>query len=292
MVIRVVKYSLIIYVLFAIPFGKEILLAQRYVKINQNTAAHLGIYATGYAGCQKYIFQNNDSEKNNLFSRIKDPVLFKGNDHTAYRYPAVIYYQNTFYLYFTLVEIEQEGKIFSCAAMSTSTNLCNWSPVKKITPRNQKTYPSINYTRNQMPRYGDKTARIYIMRSNNLLTWSDPELLMVKGENTPVEKMSRMIDSSMVADKDIAGKWWCFFDTDVSNMSYSYDFKNWTYFGFIESGENASVIVDSNEYILFHSPKNGIGIKKSKDLILWEPYGKLIIPGQKEWKWAKGSTTD
>ncbi|MEO7766762.1 MAG: hypothetical protein ABIS01_05020, partial [Ferruginibacter sp.] len=71
-------------------------------------------------------------------------------------------------------------------------------------------------------------------------------------------------------------------------MSYTYDFKNWKYVGHTESGENVSVLKKNGAYILFHSPKNGIGIKKSKDLKYWEQFGNLLTLGQKDWAWAKG----
>ena len=74
-------------------------------------------------------------------------------------------------------------------------------------------------------------------------------------------------------------------------MSYSHDLINWTYSGRTESGENVCVLSENNEYILFHSPANGIGIKKSKDMKSWETWGNLITLGQNEWHWARGRIT-
>ncbi len=39
------------------------------------------------------------------------------------------------------------------------------------------------------------------------------------------------------------------------------------------------------------SHKNGIGIKKSRDLKHWTDWGNLITLGQKEWNWGKGRVT-
>ena len=50
------------------------------------------------------------------------------------------------------------------------------------------------------------------------------------------------------------------------SMSWSRDLKTWTQFGRITAGENACVIIDGDDYVLFHSPANGIGVKRSKDL--------------------------
>ena len=74
-------------------------------------------------------------------------------------------------------------------------------------------------------------------------------------------------------------------------MSWSYDLKNWTYEGHTDSGENVSVLYEDGAYILFHSPENSIGIKKSIDLVHWKDWGKLITLGQKEWAWAEGRLT-
>jgi hypothetical protein len=54
------------------------------------------------------------------------PILFKGDSFTAYRDPAVLYHQELFYLYFTLVEQEPNQRIYSYTAMSTSPDLVHW----------------------------------------------------------------------------------------------------------------------------------------------------------------------
>jgi hypothetical protein len=43
-------------------------------------------------------------------------------------------------------------------------------------------------------------------------------------------------------------------------------------------------------YRLFHSPKNGIGVKTSRDLAEWEDGGLLDLP-QAQWPWAGGRLT-
>ncbi len=94
----------------------------------------------------------------------------------------------------------------------------------------------------------------------------------------------------LVEDKDKPGKWWCFFDDNAANMSCSDDLKTWTYFNRIPSGENPCVLVENGEYVLFHSPHNGIGIKRSRDLRDWRDDGLLTL-GQADWPWAQGRLT-
>ena len=42
---------------------------------------------------------------------------------------------------------------------------------------------------------------------------------------------------------------------------------------------------------MIHSPKNGIAIKRSSDLITWKDWGKPITLAQQEWDWATGRIT-
>lgn len=73
-------------------------------------------------------------------------------------------------------------------------------------------------------------------------------------------------------------------------VSKSSDLATWTYVGRTKGGENSCVIVDGDEYVLFHSPGNGIGVKRSRDLKEWRDAGLLTL-GQKDWPWAKGRLT-
>ena len=154
-----------------------------------------------------------------------------------------------------------------------------------------QTYPRPGYTADKMPMFGTGNARLYTMRSKDLEHWSAPKLLKVKGPDVSFKEMGRMIDPYLLEDKDVKGKWWCFYKQNGVSLSYSYDLDKWTYVGHTDAGENASVLVEDNKYILFHSPKNGIAIKRSSDLENWHDWGNLITLGQKEWPWAKGRIT-
>ena len=52
-------------------------------------------------------------------------------------------------------------------------------------------------------------------------------------------------------------------------MSYREDLQNWTYAGRMGSSQNVCLLLGNNEYTLFHSPENGIGVKRSKNLKDW-----------------------
>ncbi len=258
-----------------------------------------------------YYFTNQAEAQTNLLNALESPIIFKGNDTTAYRDPAVLYHNSIFHLFFTLVRTE-EGKIYSYTAESRSVDLKNWSPEKIITARDQslnfsspgniikyknewilslQTYPRPNHTVDQGVRYGTSDARLFTMRSKDLVNWSKPEIIKVKGPDVKIANMRRMIDPYILEDKDEKGKWWCFYKQNGVSMSYSYDLQKWTFYGNTKSGENVCVLNEDNQYILFHSPANGISIKRSSDLINWSDWGSPITLGQDHWDWAKGRIT-
>ena len=240
------------------------------------------------------------------WAAIPSPIILRGDATNAYRDPAAIYHQGVFRLYYTLARREKDGHVYWYTAVSKSRDLARWTEPRALTPRDRnlnfsspgnvvrfgdewilclQTYPT--------PRgetFGNQTARIWIMRSRDLETWGEPELLRVKGPAVPVEKMGRMIDPYLVEDKDAPGNWWCFYKQHGASISSSADLKTWAYFGRVRAGENACVLVDRGEYVLFHSPGNGIGVKRSRDLKHWRDAGLLTL-GQKQWPWAQGRLT-
>ncbi len=263
-------------------------------------------FLTLFPGCG-----NHTESPTNLLSSLESPIIFKGDDSTAYRDPAILYHEDVFYLFFTLVKT-QNGRIYSYTAESHSRDLKNWSPERILTPQDQtlnfsspgniirhnnewvlclQTYPRPDHTVDQGVRYGSRDARLYTLRSKDLNNWGEPEIMKVKGPEVDVADMGRMIDPYLLEDKNEKGKWWCFYKQNGVSMSYSYDLENWTFYGHTESGENVCVLNENDEYILFHSPPNGIAIKRSSNLTDWSDWGILITLGQKEWNWARGRIT-
>lgn len=241
-----------------------------------------------------------------VWKDIQSPVFLQGNRQIAYRDPAGFYHNGLFRVFHTQVHREADGRCFLFTAMTQSEDLVSWTAPKILTPKDQvlnysspgnvirfgdewllclQTYP----TPHNEPT-GDKTARVFVMRSADLENWSEPEVLLVKGDGVPREEMGRMIDPYLIEDKDEPGKWWCLYKQNGASISYSYDLKSWTYFGRVEAGENVCVLVDGDEYVLFHSPKNGVGIKRTTDFQAWSDEGLLTL-GQKDWPWAAGRLT-
>lgn len=241
-----------------------------------------------------------------MLSRLRSPVLLHGDATTAFRDPAVIFHAGWFYLYFTLVRKENDGVSYSYVAWSKSLNLRHWDGPNIITTRgkdvdfgspgdivrvgNEWVLCLQTYPRPHGEKYGNGDCRIWTMRSEDLEHWGEPELLMVKGPSVPREAMGRMIDPYILRDKDAPEKWWCFYKQNGISISWSNDLRLWTPYGRVEAGENPCVLIDQNEYVLFHSPSNGIGIKRSPNLEHWRDEGVFYL-GQSEWPWAQGRLT-
>ncbi|MEK3914686.1 hypothetical protein [Paenibacillus sp. FSL H7-0331] len=238
---------------------------------------------------------------------IPSPVLLQGNSRIAYRDPAALYHEGVFRLFFTLTETEADGRIYMFTATSESRDLLSWSEPRKLTPRDR----SLNYSspgnviryedrwvmclqtypRPNGEKYGNDSSRIWKMESKDLVQWTAPELMLLKGSEIPVEQMGRMIDPYLIEDKDESGKWWCFYKQNGVSLSYSCDLEKWTYYGHERAGENVCILNERNEYVMFHSPENGIGIMRSWDLKSWTHQQPVLTLGQQEWEWAKGRIT-
>jgi hypothetical protein len=252
------------------------------------------------------------STPSNMLSALTSPIILQGDSMNAYRDPAAIYHEGVFYVFFTLVQTDPDGRIYSYTAEIISRDLQHWSSPEIITPKGQHLnycgpgniirfngewilclcrYPRLDYHRGDDLRWADEDGRAFITRSSDLLHWGEPELLKLKGPDVDEAQMGRIIDPCFVEDKDQPGTWWCFFKQKGVSMSRSPDLTNWTYTGTIDGGENACVWVDGDDYVLMYSPENGMGIKRSGNLTEWRDQPGLITLGQADWPWAQTRLT-
>lgn len=81
-----------------------------------------------------------------------------------------------------------------------------------------------------------------------------------------------------------------FYKQNGISLSVSGDLESWTYMGYTSGGENACVLEKDGGYLLIHSPENGIGLKESADLAVWEDRGVITLE-QENWDWASGRLT-
>lgn len=238
---------------------------------------------------------------------LTSPIVLKGDSRRAYRDPCAVFHDGTLYLYYTLVETEEDGAVYMYTAMSRSDDLRHWSAPLLLTPRDQRlNYSSPGnvirydnrwrmclqtYPRPNGEKYGNADCRIWMMDSDDLVHWSSPELLRVKGEQVAEAGMGRMIDPWFVENASKPGEWFCFYKQNGVSLSKTDNFRQWTYCGKEEAGENVCIIRHEQEYVMFHSPENGIGVMRSDDLLHWRRDDGVITLGQSEWAWARGRLT-
>ncbi|MCQ2391694.1 MAG: hypothetical protein MJ240_09750, partial [Kiritimatiellae bacterium] len=235
--------------------------------------------------------------------------LFVGDAKTAYRDPAAAWVGDKCHLFFTLVETEADGSVHSYVATATSSDFHSWSPVTKLTPRSDRDYSSPgnlvkdgadwvlcfqSYPRpgnrdDGKVRYADATARLFTMRTRDFAVWTPPELIKVKGPTVPEADMGRMIDPYLIRSPQ--GGWFCFYKQNGVSCSQSDDLKTWRFLGRREAGENVCVAEEDGHYVMMHSPKNGMQLKTSDDLLSWHDVPGVITLGQKDWSWARGRLT-
>ena len=270
----------------------------------------LGLGAVSYARASA-VYEWGTLRKDNvprILRSLESPVLIAGDSRTAYRDPAAVYHDGWFYLFYTLVKTGTDGVPYSFVAFSKSRELRDWSQPIIITKKSRdldcgspgdvvrlgnrwvlcmQTYPRPNGER-----FGNANSRIWTMSSTDLEHWGRPELLRVNGPDVSAKGMGRTIDPFLLEDIDRPGAWWCLYKKkNEIQISHSTNLmKTWTQVGPVCAGENPCVIVDHNEYVLFYSPPNGIGIKRSADMKFWRDEGVLTL-GQKQWPWASGRLT-
>lgn len=236
---------------------------------------------------------------------LKSPILFHGDDHTAYRDPAVWFDGKIFYLFCTLVEVTEEGP-FLYTIESTSPDLLHWTEPVKLTPKDSRLNFSSpgcilphdgryclclqTYCRENGEKYGNRRSRPYVMKSSDLIHWDEPELLKVKGD-IPEEDMGRIIDPYLVRDRKDPHQIYCLYKQNGVSISRSTDLLHWEYLGQTECGENVCVLPYQDHYRIFHSPRNGIGILETDDFRHFTALPDVIRLGQDHWPWAQGRIT-
>ena len=247
--------------------------------------------------------------QSSFLDAMTSPILLRGDAHTAYRDPLLFHHEGVFYLYYSYVLEEEDHLIYWYVAVSTSADLKNWSAPRILTTKDQnlnysspgnivrvgdewilclQTYPIADFRRGDKLRHGDDRARVFTMRSKDLLRWSQPELIRVKGPDISKKDMGKMIDPFLLRDKDIPDKWWCFYKQDGHmHASISTDLKTWTPCAAdIAEGENACVLVQNDEYVFFYAPANGVGVKRGRSLDQMREDDPPLVFGQKNWTWA------
>ena len=240
-----------------------------------------------------------------MLEKLDTSLLIRGDATHAYRDPAVIFRDGVFHIFMTLVETEADGGVYMYVAKTETRDLREFTPVRKLTVRDRsKNYSSPGniveldgrylmclqtYCRENGEKYGNDGCRIYFSESSDLDVWSEPYAVRLKGD-TPIGELGRMIDPYLIYD-EAQGIWNCFYKQDGVSRSVSRDLSHFEYAGHFDGGENVCILKADDGYLMLHSPRNGIGLKFSRDLSSWEDVGRPLTFGQAEWSWARGRLT-
>jgi len=149
--------------------------------------------------------------------------------------------------------------------------------------------------------FGSEQSRLWLMRSKDLTSWSEPQLLQPNGCRATWTDSHRQIDPYLVRHD---GRFWCFYKTSgCLGLLVSDDMARWqevsphrpvlsrhdTSDG--STVENPCVIRDDDSFVLFFAPcrkGRGIGIARSDDLLHWQDVHYLRFP---QLAWAPGGPT-
>ena len=246
------------------------------------------------------ILTTYESEKSTM------PILLKGNETLAYRDPTCIFVDGTYHLFFT-VSKKENGYMYNFVGHSASKDLKTFSEVTILTEKDPRKnfcspgnvlrvgeYYRIFICSYPMPKpwtemsYADESARLFFIETTDFVTFSSPKKIYAKGLDCADE--GRMIDPFVLEDQNQKGRYLLFFKQNGVSVSESYDLHNWRYLGSADGGENACVLVEDGTYLLLHSPHNGIGLKKSDDLSVWQDCG-TVLPKESNEEWANGRLT-
>ena len=94
-----------------------------------------GAAAFGLATCESS--EESRSQSRIDLAAIPSPILFEGNALTAFRDPTAVYHDGVFWLYYSYVLHEPDGKAYNYTAYSTSRDLVDWSAPCIFTPRDE-----------------------------------------------------------------------------------------------------------------------------------------------------------
>lgn len=259
------------------------------------------------------------------FSAISSSQILPCTDRIGYRDPMAFFHECSCYCYYSYLELGDDGWTYFRLGLSISEDLVHWRGPYLLTEADRRfnysspgciirqgdefvmciqTYPTFGNAPDQV--CANQSSRIFLIRSRDLLHWSEPELMRVHGDDVPVEDMGRMIDPFIVQDIHDPGLYRVFYKQHpkgiahqqtetgypVEYMSYSStrDLKHFKDEGYIICGENVCVLPDRDVYRIYNSPQNGVACLKTRDFVTFEQEAPLTF-GQLNWPWASARLT-
>lgn len=248
------------------------------------------------------------------FTKIKNPVLDK-RPNAFVRDAAVIYHNETFFCFHTTAVVEKNNPIHLYLELSTTKDLIEWETTRLTTSNLNFSSPGNviwdgkqwvlcvqSYPINPGELWGSDESRLWLMFSQDLINWSEPEIMHSKGCSCNWVTSPRQIDPYLVFHKN---EYYCFYKAQSKlGAIKSPDLQNWEEVSpdkpIISHSdipdhraiENPCIIKDdSGRFVMFFSPcreGRGIGTAYSEDLIKWQDFNYLDLP---KLSWASNGPT-
>ncbi len=246
-------------------------------------------------------------------SGIRNPII---DEMPAFadRDPEIVYHEGVFYIFHTRVDLRTDRSACSLV-MHTSRDLVHWdgprllfdgpemfsAPGNVVRHNGQWVLCFQSYPITPGRRYGNEHCRLFTARSDDLIHWSDPEVMIPAGTYNHFANSPRQIDPFLVEHD---GAWWCFYKTaGAIGLLRSPDLVDWEELSLeapILSAEmtpdktgmeNPYVIRHNDEWWMFFSAvrrDRGMGIARSDDLLHWRDVEYIEITGM---EWANNGPT-
>jgi len=244
---------------------------------------------------------------------MPQPILDRG-DLIALRDPALVFHDGSCHLFHTVAR--PAGQAFSLGLdVAVSRDLRRWTTRTIFAPeaRNWSSPGSVvrhgdewvmclqTYPIDPGATWGNESARLWLSRSRDLATWSEPVMVASQGALVAWTAAHRQIDPYLIAH---AGRWWCLYKAAGQlGLLVSDDLASWReasaqrpVFGSADTPdhctvENPCVVACERGFALFFSPcreGRGIGVAYSDDLLTWRDVRYLDLPAL---PWAPGGPT-
>lgn len=236
------------------------------------------------------------------WSAIHNPVI--DLRPSAVRDPAAIFHNGHLHCFCTIVEPTDRGyRLF--VDVTTTTDLVSWTPFHRVAASdlNYSSPGNIfraggkwrlcvqSYPIDPGQAFGNESARLWLMESADLKSWSAPVLMRAEGCTAAWSRSHRQIDPYVVEHDD---RYWCFYKASgCLGVMVSRDLHHWE-----EASpdrpvlgpqttpdgctvENPCVVRDGKEFKLIFAPcrkGRGIGVASSNDLLNWRDVQYLDFP--------------
>lgn len=246
-------------------------------------------------------------------SNVRNPAIDHGAS-VALRDPALLCHDGELWCFYTIASPQDNAYKLS-VGVSRSRDMKTWSsqcvipdsPLNFSSPGNVLRIGSEwimciqSYPVDPGNVWGNENSRLWLVRSGDLISWSQPEPIQPDGCLGAWTTSKRQIDPYLV---EYAGQYWCFYkNSGQIGALISNDLLTWTEADpkkpVLSSRdtpdgatlENPCIVTTDEGFAMFFSPcrkGRGIGVAYSEDLLRWQDVHYVDFPAM---PWADAGVT-